>query len=121
MKSTAHPLAGDPLGIPPGAEGRDNQCRVVRHHMVTPKTRVSEWHDIASAPRDGTWFLIGGHNFGPEEYEVGKYDPQIFTRYEDAGNGLFRKVDVVINEWRGFNNFERATHWHALPEQPLRA
>lgn len=39
MKSTVPP-AGDPLGIPPGAEGR-----------------VSEWRDIASAPM-GTSVLI---------------------------------------------------------------
>lgn len=102
MKSTAHPLAGDPLGIPPGVEGR-----------------VSEWRDIASAPKDGTWFMIGREGCGPEEYEIGKYEPQGFSKYTQTLNGLYRKTEVIINAWRGFNNFDRATHWMPIPSAPV--
>jgi hypothetical protein len=31
---------------------------------------------------------------------------------------LYRKVEKIAYEWRGFNNMHRATHWMPLPEPP---
>ena len=73
------------------------------------------WQLISSAPRDGQWFLIANFNASPPEYEVGCYDPQKWWEFVDAGNGLFRREHVVVNEWRGFDNFGRATHWARIP------
>lgn len=83
-----------------------------------PPTVSQGWQDISTAPRDGTWFLICREDEGPESYEVGCFDPQTWSAYEPAENGLYRKVERVVNEWRGFNNFHRATHWTALLGHP---
>lgn len=75
------------------------------------------WRTIDSAPKDGTWFLICRDDEGPESYEVGCFDPQIWKSYEPAENGLYRQVEKVVDEC-GFNNFHRATHWMPLPSAP---
>ncbi len=75
---------------------------------------MSEWQDISTSPRDGTWFVIAT-DFG---YEVGRYDPTFYDRYVEVDGGLFRKEREVSYEWAGFNNFGRATHWLPLPELP---
>lgn len=79
---------------------------------------MSDWQPIETAPKDGTWFLICRADDGYESYEVGRYNPLKHPRYEDAGNGLYRKIDEVIYDWSGFNNFHRATHWMPLPSPP---
>ncbi|MBL8844749.1 MAG: hypothetical protein JNN24_03165 [Hyphomicrobium zavarzinii] len=83
-----------------------------------PTVSTQGWQDISTAPRDGRWFLICREDEGPESYEVGCFDPQTWSAYEPAENGLYRKVERVVNEWRGFNNFHRATHWTALLGHP---
>lgn len=79
-----------------------------------------EWRDIESAPRDGTWFLICNAQDGFDSYEVGRFEPLTSPRFEEAGtgDGLYRRVDVQIYDWRGFNNIHCATHWMPLPEPP---
>jgi hypothetical protein len=42
----------------------------------------------------------------------------MWDQFVEAENGLYRKVSEPIHEWRGFNNFHRATHWMPLPEPP---
>ena len=79
---------------------------------------MGEWQPIETAPRDGTWFLIGRKGEGPNSYEVGCYDPLIHNKYLPVDGELFRKEEEEIYEWRGFSNFERATHWQPLPEPP---
>ena len=80
---------------------------------------MTEWQPIETAPRDGTWFLICRANEGWESYEIGAYDPLFHDRFTEVGaGGLYKKEVVITYEWRGFNNFDRATHWMPLPEPP---
>ena len=76
------------------------------------------WNPIETAPRDGSWFMICKSSDGAESVEVGRYDPLMRYEYENAGDGMFRRREVVSYEWSGFNNFHRATHWMPLPELP---
>jgi hypothetical protein len=71
---------------------------------------MTDWQPIETAPRDGTWFIIIDAAY-PDYPELGRYDPLTQFKYEDAGNGFFRKVEYVSYEWDGFNNFHNATHW----------
>jgi hypothetical protein len=71
---------------------------------------MTEWQPIETAPRDRTWFIIIDAA-DPDQPELGRYNPIKLFKYEDAGNGLFRKVEYVGCEWDGFNNFHAATHW----------
>ena len=76
---------------------------------------MSDWNpDMSKAPTDGTMFVI----FTRGDYEVGRYDPSSWESFEDAGNGFYRKVERHMTDWRGFNNFHRATHWMPLPKPP---
>lgn len=81
---------------------------------------ATAWRPIESAPRDGTWFVI----FIPTDdrgwFEVGRHDPYMTTDYVETepGSGLYRAEKRPSYDWRGFNNFHRATHWMPLPEPP---
>ena len=79
---------------------------------------MSEWQDIKTAPKDGSWFMIGRAGEGPESYEIGRYSPFIVYDYIEQPEGLYRKEPKTLLEWCGFNNFHRATHWMPLPEPP---
>ena len=103
-------------------------CDIVRRAIVPEEhnescpvvsARTTEWQPIETAPRDGTWFLICRANEGWESYEIGAYDPLFHDRFTEVGaGGLYKKEVVITYEWRGFNNFDRATHWMPLPEPP---
>jgi len=98
---------------------QDAKAEILRLRTLLSSSRGEQgWRTIDSAPKDGTWFLICRDDEGPESYEVGCFDPQIWKSYEPAENGLYRQVEKVVNEWRGFNNFHRATHWMPLPSAP---
>lgn len=76
------------------------------------------WLPIDTAPRDGTTFITARFVDGKEpDYEMGRYDPSTWTNYEPAGNGLFRQIQAISYEWRGFCNFHRMTHWAPLPKR----
>ncbi len=77
-----------------------------------------EWQDISTAPKDGTWFLICKMDEGCKSYEVGAYEPLMMPYFVDIGDGLFRRELTQVHDWRGFNNFHRATHWMPLPPPP---
>lgn len=79
---------------------------------------MSEWQPIETAPKDGTWFLASREGEGPEDFELGCYEPYYFDEYEEAGDGLFKKQKRLLGEWRGFNNMHRMTHWMPLPAAP---
>ena len=79
---------------------------------------MSDWQPIETAPRDGTWFLICASEDGVESYEIGCYDPMMSPEYIEVDGGLYRKEMKSGYEWRGFNNFHRATHWTSIPEPP---
>ncbi len=74
---------------------------------------MTEWQDIATAPRDGTWFVItreGEDDF----FEVGQFSPRYWTSYEPVGGGLFREEKHLIGEFTHCN-WHRATHWCPAP------
>lgn len=78
-----------------------------------------EWHTIAAdksnVPKDGSWFAIGRD--GEDWIEVGRYEPWTSYRYEDAGDGLFKRVaDIVLNFTH--DNFHRANRFLPLPPPP---
>lgn len=77
------------------------------------------WQPIATAPRDGTWFVICNAEDGARSFEVGCYEPLMHDRYVDAGGGLYRRERTATYDWHGFNNFGRATHWMPLPPPPI--
>lgn len=95
MKSTAHSLAGDPLGIPPGVEGR-----------------VSEWRDIASAPKDGSTILITALDEDGAPFEIHAMQWAHLQR-----NGLFPGVlGMWITPcgsctWNDDGHGNGPTHW----------
>jgi hypothetical protein len=78
------------------------------------------WQPIETAPRDGTWFVIVNSRDLRDGYEVGCYDPYMTTDYVETepGSGLYKQEKRPSYDWRGFNNFYRATHWMPLPEPP---
>lgn len=82
------------------------------------------WQPIATAPRDGSVFVVARFVEGEEpdpdcDYELGHYAPLVFDQYEEAGDNLFRKVPVQVYDWHGFNNFGRMTHWMPLPPKAI--
>ena len=77
-----------------------------------------EWQPIETAPKDGKWFVTARFKGDDPEYEVGCYDPTKFHQYDERPDGLFERREIEIYEWRGFNNFSRATHWAPLPPPP---
>ena len=82
---------------------------------------MSEWQDISTAPKDGIWFMICHAEDGFDSYEIGKYAPLYYTRYEETeeGSGLYRVVQEPCFDWHGFNNMHRATHWMPLQQPPV--
>lgn len=78
------------------------------------------WQTIETAPRDGTWFMICNADDGEASYEVGRFDPYTTADYveTETGTGLYKKVEKPCFDWRGFNNFHRATHWQSVPRPP---
>jgi len=80
---------------------------------------MSGWQDIASAPRDGSYFLTTNCNSEDGEYEINRYDPYFFQKYTETepGSNLFRREKTPITSWLG-SNIHRATHWCAIPDAP---
>lgn len=81
---------------------------------------MSEWQDIATAPKDGTPILIwqpSGHSFGYR----GRYQPEWngpVRWYDDA-----RWAIGYWRPWGGWGNRNSSevvpTHWQPLPAPPL--
>lgn len=85
---------------------------------ITRLRAATQWRPIESAPKDGTWFVIVNEDDGADSFEIGCYSPLIWHDFEPVADGLFRKTEREIYEWRGFNNMHRATHWLPLPPPP---
>jgi hypothetical protein len=94
------------------------ECVKYRHLARAALAVADQWQTIESAPRDGTWFLIVNERDGWESMEVGCYEPLTVERFVEAGDGLYRREMGSAYDWRGFNNFHRATHWRPLPAPP---
>lgn len=88
------------------------------------------WQPIETAPKDGTHILAYGNGTDSITREVGKPMLPMFAvvywwehkheDFEDAGNGLFRKVHKTsLGNWRG-NSFSwfNPTHWMPMPSPP---
>ena len=78
-----------------------------------------EWQPIETAPKDGSKFIMArfaddGHE---PDYEVAQYDPHTWPEYVPVGDGLYRKEERVLGEWRN-DNPHRMTHWMPLPAPP---
>lgn len=78
---------------------------------------MSDWRPIETAPRDGKPFVIVKAG-DPDSYEVGRYQPMFYDRYEPVEEGLYQLIKEKLLDWT-FNNFHRATHWTPLPEPPI--
>lgn len=82
---------------------------------------MSEWQPIESAPKDGTRILA----YDPEGldspvYAVVRWYTYEGEVFEEAGDGLYRKVIYETSWWDGasYTPFH-ATHWMPLPSPPL--
>ncbi len=82
---------------------------------------MSQWQPIETAPKDGTKIL----GFDPQGVRgpvcavIYWYSHQSQS-FEEAGDGLFRKVlHEPVEWWEGasYSPF-RATHWMPLPKPP---
>lgn len=73
------------------------------------------WQPIETAPRDGTQILTFCDRDGSIEIDAWWTRP--VHHFEEAGDGLFRKVeDDPYVSWS--SNGHRATHWQPLPTPP---
>lgn len=72
---------------------------------------MSEWQPIETAPKDGTK-IIGLLSGG--DIEICDYFIMQNWKYEDAGNGLFRRVPNN----HGFWNNNTPIAWMPLPNPP---
>ena len=79
---------------------------------------TATWRPISEAPKDGTWILACREGEGPEYWEICAYNPMLWPTYEQVEGDIYRMVKKPIHEWRGADNFHRATHWMPLPEPP---
>jgi hypothetical protein len=75
------------------------------------------WQPIDSAPRDGSSFVTANFDTETPEYEIASFDPVYWTNYVEAGEGLYRREQFPVMEFR-CDNFHRATHWMPLPDGP---
>lgn len=92
---------------------------VIAALSIVSKPSEEGWRPIETAPKDGSWFLICRDEDGFDGYEIGSHDPMTLPEYVPVEGGLYQKVDRQVFEWRGFNNFHRATHWRPLPAPPV--
>lgn len=73
---------------------------------------TSEWRDIASAPRDGTFFLA--HYSAPHGPRVGVM--QFWPASKDPVSG--KPIPERFHSWTTLTQTHFATHWMKLPEPP---
>ena len=69
---------------------------------------MTQWQDIETAPKDGTWVLLGGCEYGYEQVVARWYQPPPHE------NGSLMPSDWWDYEHRGF----KPTHWMPLPAPP---
>jgi hypothetical protein len=74
---------------------------------------MTEWQPIETAPRDGTKILVFTVH---GEIEISDWYSISHFHYEEAENGLYRKVETCIDE--GWNS-NMPVCWMPLPPPPI--
>jgi hypothetical protein len=72
---------------------------------------------MESAPKDGTPILTVCLYDTPPTYEINAWFEHKWDSYEEAENGLYRKVEKTFSSgWS--SNGHRADFWMPLPDPP---
>lgn len=101
----------------------DQGDREYARRLAKAAVAVQSWQPIETAPKDGTDILAFDPTGGVDDepvYAVVRWYQHRSETFEEAGNGLYRKViDDICAFWYGasYTPF-RATHWQPLPEPP---
>lgn len=98
--------------------------------MGEKEGRMNEWQPIETAPKDGTKVLGFGSGTDRGVWPADKKMPEMMCviywswhevdDFEDAGEGLFKKVKkIALEMWQPHGpHFFKPTHWMPLPEPP---
>lgn len=83
-----------------------------------------EWLPIETAPKDGTWILIGGSARQPQEYDPPNYDLG-YHEYGSRSLMMFvghwadgKYTSKFTDQWDDYYGPECPTHWMPLPKAP---
>lgn len=79
---------------------------------------MREWQTIETAPKDGTWILVYGENYGDEDgprFSVIKWVTNIVGVWEYI-DSTTRKL--VEKDWSDWSDTFAPTHWMPMPEPP---
>jgi hypothetical protein len=78
-----------------------------------------KWKSIDSAPKDGTWLLLGGGSFFDEKDGAGVRKPAV-ARWVSIGPEYDYYGWLIAEREGGYNNvtYEHPTHWMPIPSPP---
>lgn len=87
---------------------------------IRKDNEMSEWLDIETAPRDGTWILlIGGRtdeDFYSDQYANESNRPVTARWFNEGQPDEDWGVSFWDGDWRTY--YKNPTHWQPLPEPP---
>lgn len=80
---------------------------------------MTEWQDISSAPKDGTWILLSG---GTIDYGWGgdTISPAVVAQCTEELNGRIAPAHWQFAWYDGgyYGEYKNPTHWQPLPPLP---